>query len=249
MIRAVIFDLDGTLVRSEHLKALSYARAADELEVGVDHEELTLSAFSEVVGQSRRAVALHIMDALGLGEASAGRMAEFGVAEPWQAFVQIRLALYSAMTADQNLLRENRLLHNVSLVTLARDLGCRVGLATASSCETAMRVLEAIELGDAFDFIATADDVERGKPDPEIYLLVACELGVEPRDCLVIEDSPSGVRAALAAGMSCIAVSTALTRGRLHSEKLLSERWIVDDPATLQDVVRAAFDAHRSEDE
>lgn len=124
MIRAIIFDLDGTLVRTEH-----------------------------------------VMDTLGLGEASAGRMAEFGVAEPWQAFVQIRLAVYSAMTADQDLLRENRWLHNVAL---ARGLGCRVGLATASSCKAAKRVHEAIELSDAFDFIATDDDVECGKPDPEI---------------------------------------------------------------------------------
>ena len=74
------------------------------------------------------------------------------------------------------------------------------------------RVLEVLGLADAFDFVASRDDVENGKLDPEIYLLVAREPGVSPADCLVIEDSPAGVKAALAAGMSVAAVSTPFTR-------------------------------------
>jgi len=93
-------------------------------------------------------------------------------------------------------------------------------------------------LADAFDFVATRDDVERGKPDPEIYQLVARELDVPPAECLVIEDSPSGVKAALAAGMWCVAVTTPFTRQRIHAKGLLDERWIVDDPDTLPDVVQ-----------
>jgi beta-phosphoglucomutase-like phosphatase (HAD superfamily) len=54
----------------------------------------------------------------------------------------------------------------------------------------------------------------------------------------VIEDSPSGVKAALAAGMWCIAVTTPFTRNALHAEGLLDERWIVDDPDDLLAVVK-----------
>lgn len=241
MIRAVIFDLDGTLVRTERLKAISYGRAADELEPSVAHEAPALTAFGEVVGQSRRDVAIHVMESLGVEPLAAARCEEFGVDEAWQAFVQIRLRIYTQMTADVDLLRENRWLHNVELVETARSLGCRIGLATASSCAAARHVLGAIGLADAFDFVATNDDVNHNKPDPEIDLLVACELGVAPAECIVIEDSPSGVRAALAAGMRCIAVSTEFTRERLHAEGLLAEEWIVDDPALLQETLRRAF--------
>ena len=93
------------------------------------------------------------------------------------------------------------------------------------------------ELDDVFDFVASRDDVENGKPDPEIYLLVADQLGIPPSQCLVIEDSPSGVRASLAAGMACIAVSTPFTKQALHAAGILDNRWIVDDPVTLLAVV------------
>jgi len=61
----------------------------------------------------------------------------------------------------------------------------------------------------------TAEDVRRGKPDPEGYLLAATRLGVEPKECVVIEDSPPGVAAGKSAGMSVIAVATAQPRAAL----------------------------------
>jgi HAD superfamily hydrolase (TIGR01509 family) len=81
-----------------------------------------------------------------------------------------------------------------------------------SHTEQARRILSILGLTDAFDVVATRDDVEHGKADPEIDLLVARELGVKPEDFLVIEDSPAGVAAALAATMDLIAVTTELTR-------------------------------------
>lgn len=63
--------------------------------------------------------------------------------------------------------------------------------------------------------------------------------GTPPSECLVIEDSPTGVRAALAAGMACIAVSTPFTRQSLHAAGIIDNRWIVDDPATLLTVIEA----------
>ncbi len=85
-----------------------------------------------------------------------------------------------------------------------------------------------------FDFIATVDDVDNGKPDPEIYTLVAKKLNVSPAECLVIEDSPSGVKAALAAGMGCIVVTTDFTRKGVHESGLLPDRWIIESPPELQ---------------
>ena len=131
----------------------------------------------------------------------------------------------------------NQWTHNISLLHEAQRAKCKVGLATMSYCPQVRRVLEILEMTEAFDFVASRDDVEKGKPDPEIYLLVAKELEVSPAECMVIEDSPTGVKAALNAGMSVVAVSTPFTKKRLHESALLPEAHIVDDPDTLPGIV------------
>lgn len=244
MIRAMIFDLDGTLVQTERLKALSYARAAIELCPRDLCEAEVLEAFKEVVGLSRREVAMALVERFGLEDAAQGRMAEFGVSAPWQAFVQVRLRIYEDMLADPEMLRRNQWPHNMALLQEARRTRCKLGLATMSYCAQVQRVLEILDLTGAFDFVASRDDVEHGKPDPEIYLLVARELGVSPDECLVIEDSLTGVKAALAAGMDVVAVSTPFTRQRLHEADLLPPGHIVDDPSTLPDAVAHVIAHH-----
>lgn len=237
-IQAMIFDLDGTLVRTERLKALSYARAAAELCPRQITEEEVVEAFKEVVGRSRREVASFLIERFYLEESARARMVEFGVSAPWQAFVQVRLQHYEAMLADPYVLRDNQWLHNRALLEEAKRANCKVALATMSVSSQTQRVLEILELTAAFDFVASRDDVEHGKPDPEIYKLVAAELGVNPGSCLVLEDSPAGVEAAIAAGMWCIAVTTPFTHQTVHAAQTLEERWIVDDPVVLPDVVR-----------
>ena len=67
---------------------------------------------------------------------------------------------------------------------------------------------------------------------------MAKQLNTPPAQCLVIEDSASGVKAAIAAGMWCIAVTTEYTREAVYAGKLLDSRWIVDDPAKLVEVAK-----------
>src|SRR3712207_9293129 len=83
MIRAFVFDLDGTLVETEELKALSYARAATELRPDLDEGEV-VEAFTDLVGLSRREGAGGVMRRFGVEGAARGRMAGFGAAGPWQ---------------------------------------------------------------------------------------------------------------------------------------------------------------------
>ena len=111
-----------------------------------------------------------------------------------------------------------------------------------SHCAQTSRILQILYLRKKFDFIATRDDVALGKPDPEIYTLVARELRVSSDECLVIEDSATGIEAALAAGMSCVAVTTEFTRTAVHSSGIMDERWIVDVPSELQSVVERFID-------
>jgi HAD superfamily hydrolase (TIGR01549 family) len=242
MIQAMIFDLDGTLVQTEKLKALSYARAAVQLCPHHLVEEEVIEAFKDVVGRSRREVAQTLVDRFALAEQARARMADYDVQTPWQAYVQVRLDIYNEMMADPNVLRSNKWPHNMALLSEAARSNCKVGLATMSHCDQVQRVLHILDLIDTFHFVATRDDVERGKPDPEIYLLVAAELSVAPANCLVIEDSPSGVEAALAANMKVVAVSTPFTRQRLHESGLLPEYLIADHSNQVADVVHQVIE-------
>jgi HAD superfamily hydrolase (TIGR01549 family) len=236
MIQAMIFDLDGTLVQTEKLKALSYARAAVALCPRDLDENEVIDAFRDVVGRSRREVAMTLVSRFDLEEKSRARMAEFGVSQPWQAYVQVRLRYYQEMLADPGVIRNSQWPHNIELLHQAQRSNCKVALATMSHCPQVQHILGVLDLADAFDFVATRDDVENGKPDPEIYLLVAAELALPPEDCLVIEDSPSGVAAALAAGMNVVAVATPFTQQKLHQSNMLPEALIVDDPNQVAEV-------------
>lgn len=247
MIETMIFDLDGTLVQTEKLKAQSYARAAVWLCPGTVTEDEVLEAFQDVVGRSRREVAMALMERFNLHEAARVRMDEYGVDAPWQAFVQARLDIYEDMIADATILRENQWPHNRDLLEQAREDCRQVALATMSHCERANQILEVLDLNDAFDFVATRDDVDNGKPDPEIYRLVADELNVAPEHCLVIEDSPSGVQAAMDADMHVIAVATPFSGNELAKLETLDPRWIVHDPGELLNVVQTKLDEAKSQ--
>lgn len=236
MIRAFLFDLDGTLVETEQLKALSYARAAAKLRPDVSEREV-VEAFKDFVGLSRQEVAVSLMRRFGLEDAARGRMREFGVDWPLQAYVRIRLDAYDTLLSDAELVLGQRYPHNIALLRDARREGYSTALATQSYRKEVNRVLDILGLADQFDVVLTREDVERGKPDPEIFLLAARELSVRLEECLVIEDSPAGVRAALAAGMKVVAVTTELTRQIFRHTHLLDRDCIVDDPSTLSAVV------------
>ncbi|HKX17069.1 MAG TPA: HAD family phosphatase [bacterium] len=242
MIHAFVFDLDGTLAETERLKALSYAAAARELRPDLTDEQV-VDAFREFVGQTRDDMARNLTTRLGLDEAARARMAEFGVTQPWQVLSAMRVRRYQAMLAEPEILRRERYPHNIDLLHWARDQGYRTALCSMSHRDEVQKVLAALDLSECFDTIASVDDVAHPKPDPEIDLLVARRLGLAPAECLVIEDSPPGVGAAIAAGMPAIAVTTQLTREKFRDGALLDRRWVVDDPTRLMAVVRERLEA------
>jgi HAD superfamily hydrolase (TIGR01509 family) len=98
-----------------------------------------------------------------------------------------------------------------ALLRDARALGLRRAVASSSSCGWVTGWLERHGIRGLLDVVVARDDVTRVKPDPELFLLAALRMGVEPGACVVFEDSPNGMRAALAAGMRCVAVPNALT--------------------------------------
>src|SRR5499427_3626472 len=87
-----------------------------------------------------------------------------------------------------------------------RKMSLQLGVATSSVSASARPFLERTGIGSFFNVILTGDEVQRGKPDPDIYLLTAKKLGMAPEACLVIQDALAGVGAAKAANMRVAAI-------------------------------------------
>lgn len=235
---AAIFDLDGTLVQTEALKAQSYARAAVELSPESVRAEQVVAAYDEMVGHSREEVAAALLARFDLEAHARARMGELGASSPLDAYMTLRLRIYEAMIADEQLIRAQEYPWSTSLLREVRREGYPVGVATMSHRKHAVQVLERLGLTGDVDVLCTREDVREAKPSPEIYLLIAGLLGAEPRDCFVLEDSLPGVRAAVAAGMRCVAITNEMTRDSIHIAAVLPAELVVDDPAQLASVAR-----------
>lgn len=93
----------------------------------------------------------------------------------------------------------------------ARQLKIPIAVASSSDQDWVMGHLSRFEIADRFHSIRTADDVEKVKPDPELYQLTLTTMGVKPHRALAFEDSPNGIKAAKAAGLYCVAVPNPVT--------------------------------------
>lgn len=244
IVTAILFDLDGTLVQTVILKAISYAKAAIELRPSSVTQKAVIEAFKTVVGLARDEVVRYLMDFFELEAAARSRMADLQAETPEEAFVILRLREYDAILSNTQILFDHLCTHNVDLLKWSHQNGYRTGLATMSHAEQAHRVINLLQLAPYLEVVTARDDVAKGKPDPEMYQLVASKLGVTAEQCLVIEDSSTGVEAALAAGMGCIVVTTDMTRQSVHKSKLLEPRWIVDDPACVETVFAEYLKEH-----
>lgn len=240
MIQAFIFDLDGTLINSEPIRIRAHVRAALELSTDGLRAEDVIAIAPEFIGVPAPETARQLVQRLGLEAAARARMAELGVSEPWQVYSRLQVAAYYDLLDEANV-GDAPFPHTAALLHTMRRAGFKVGLGTMSTRRETQRVLDILGWTGLFGAVLTTDDVRHGKPDPEIYLRVAGALGVAPHECLVIEDSPSGIGSALAAGMRCIAVTSNLTRAAVHHTRL-DHRRIVDDPARLREVVAQELD-------
>ena len=101
--------------------------------------------------------------------------------------------------------------HAREILQELKALGYRLGLATSTAREVAMTQLEKLDMARYFDATCCGGEAQRGKPFPDIFLLVAQRLGVLPADCAVLEDSANGILAGNAAGMTTLWIPDIIT--------------------------------------
>lgn len=251
MIRAFLFDLDGTLVQTEKLKASSYAIAVQRLLRLSEPDVRAIEAYREIVGASRDVASRHIMERLKLESDLRPLMEQHQVSEPWEVLTAMRMAIYAEMVAAPKVIQDHKWPYTVDLLQVVKEKNCLTALVTTSRKREALHVLDSLGIENLLGVIVTAEDIKQAKPDPEPYLVAAAKLGVLPEDCLVLEDSVNGVRAAKAAGMNVVAIATPFTNAGLHTEDVIEDAWIVHEPEMLAATVRRRIEedeGHHSRD-
>lgn len=118
----------------------------------------------------------------------------------------------------------------LEVITAVRAAGRGLSIASSSPSDWVEGHLARLDLGGHFDALSTRDQVERGKPAPDLFLLAAAKLECEPADILVIEDSRNGTLGAKEAGMTCVVVPNRITRHDIPTEADLVLDSLLDFP-------------------
>ena len=236
MIKAVIFDLDGTLVQTEELKARSYAEALQHLSSSRISDQEVLDRFGDFVGLSRTEVVKGLIAAF-TEQLLPAFEDQNGKGEPADWVLDERLRRYRSMIGNTELLSKYFCPYNLGLFHSLGERGVQRALATMSNPAEAYQVLDALGIRQDLNLILTRQDVTHGKPNPEIYELAAEKLALKVTECLVIEDSVNGIKAAQNAGMQVFAVTNNITRKSVHESGLLAGEFVVDDLTTLRATV------------
>jgi len=213
-VQAVILDMDGVLVDSEPLQARAWQEALAGL--GLERQ---LGWFDSWIGIADSIMAEHLAERPELDRSPA-------------ELLELKRSRYKEIVA-----REMRLYPDLAdrLQRLRAGLAERgpaplLAVVTSSSRGEMQQTLLAVGLQDFFPVQVSADDVARLKPAPDPFLRAIELLGVAPAQCLVVEDSPTGVAAGLAAGCTVLAVLTTHTR-----DQLAAATHVVPDTAAALD--------------
>lgn len=230
MIKAIIFDLDGTLVQTEIIKARSYAKAVSEISSNKVTEEEVINNFKNYVGLSRTDVVKNLVK----DYSNKLNKNSNSIVDIEDALIEKRLEIYNNMLEDPEILPRYCCKMTMGFLHSVFEDGYLTGLATMSHCMQVERVLKIMNIKNQFKFVITRDEVENAKPHPEIYLRMKNKLGIESEECVVIEDSTTGIKAALSANMHVFAVTNSITRDSVYRSKLLDNKFIIDNPAELK---------------
>ncbi len=187
MIKAVIFDKDGVLHDSEYANIRAGELAFEQLSAQLTKEER-----NSIVGRHVDDYAPPLLKKYKLD---------------YDEMRQLQKKLYYELVESTPVFEKT-----IAMLKNIHAKGVTVALCTSAAKENTMRLLDDLKITNLFQEIVTKNDYSKRKPDPEPYITTAQKLGLEPQECLVVEDSEVGMQAALAAGMRCIVIFNDYTK-------------------------------------
>ncbi|SCB70145.1 HAD family hydrolase [Bacillus mycoides] len=188
-MKAIIFDFDGLIVDTETIWFHSFRDAVREY-----GGELPLEEFAKCIGTTDEVLYAYLKEQL------KEKFNEHALKGKVTTLHKEKMKIPKARDGVKEYLEE------------AKELGLKIALASSSSREWVVRFLEELQIRDYFEAIKTREDVEKVKPDPALYKVTIEELGIEPSEAVVFEDSLNGLKAAVAAGLKCVVVPNDVTR-------------------------------------
>lgn len=205
-IKAVIFDMDGVIVDSEGIWDKATAQTLKKY--GKDYQRDILKVMC--VGKGFRESCKIVLD-------------YYDLSTPLEQFIEERRTLVIDYYKKEIRFIPGFLLFHEKLKTLQ----LRSGVATASGQIFIDLIDEKLHLFERFEnhVYSIADVNHVPKPDPAVFLFAAQQLGVAPEQCMVIEDSPNGIKAAKNAGMKCVALTTTFTKEHLQEADVIVDRY------------------------
>jgi HAD superfamily hydrolase (TIGR01509 family) len=184
-IQSIIFDMDGLMLDTENLSMQAWEIAAEEVEI-----EFNEDVFLDMIGRNSKGIRSVLKKYI---ENEDQREAFYKCA---------RINYHQIITAKPIPIKPGL----TELLDFLEEHKISKAVATSTKSDMAEKKLKSLGLYDRFSSVVTGDQVKRGKPDPEIYLMAANKLGASPEQCVVLEDSENGIRAASAAGTCAIMI-------------------------------------------
>jgi HAD superfamily hydrolase (TIGR01509 family) len=198
MLKAVLFDMDGVIVDTEPLHKKAYFKMFNDINIEVDED-----LYASFTGQSTINICKRLVDCFGLNETP-----DLLVALKRQHFKYL-------FENDKDL----RLIDGVlERIKDYHSNGLKLVVASSASMNGINQILERFDLNQYFIGKFSGADLKKSKPHPEIFIKAAAHTGFSKRECMVIEDSTNGIKAAVAAGIFCVGFKGEQSSGQDYSK-------------------------------
>jgi HAD superfamily hydrolase (TIGR01509 family) len=197
--KTIIFDFDGTIADTFHLHETAFHQALDSLAVTFEYKDFTGISTKEAIRQI---------------------LLQNGIVLPAD---ECNKLIKQKQAFANKLYRESISFIPAALpfIKLSKEKGFKLAVASSGSRLNVTAGLQALQIEDFFNCVITADDVPLAKPDPAIFKMALLRTGTEAREALVIEDAPSGIQAAAAAGIDVVCIDKNIPAMNIGNVQLL----------------------------
>ncbi len=198
----VIFDMDGVLADTGPIHFESWVKMGEEIGI-----KFTREIFKQTFGQQSPEITRKLV----------GPNIDEALVEKW---ANLKEKYYRELVTE----KLKPLPGVIKIINELKSEGFKLAVGSSGPPENVKLLLTSLRIKNYFDTIITAAEIKRGKPEPDVFLIIAKILNVSPKNCIVIEDAPVGIEAAKRAGM----ISIALTSTH-NKEDLLDAQLIIKD--------------------